>query len=104
PRLVERGREQAVMDVKRLVAVVEAVDRAVGKREMRHAAEEDGGDAMAFEIERCDSGHGLQPTAGLVIERVCSTPLWPVGHRPLKGGDYRIRVILEKRTALRRHS
>src|SRR5690606_34175457 len=29
---------------------------------------------------------------------------WPVGHRPLKGGDYRIRVVLEKRTALRRHS
>ena len=56
-RLVERGGEQAVMDGKRLVAVVEAVDRAVGQREMRHAAEEHGGDAMAVEIKRGDCGH-----------------------------------------------
>ena len=40
-----------------LVAVVEAMDRAVGQREMRHVAEEDGGDAVAVEIERGDCGH-----------------------------------------------
>src|SRR5690606_23548467 len=51
-RLVKGGGEQAVMHRKHLVAMVEAVDRAVGEREMRHAAEEDGSDAMAIEIER----------------------------------------------------
>ena len=45
------------MDGERLVAVVEPVDRAVGEREMRDAAEENGGDAMAIEIERGDCRH-----------------------------------------------
>ena len=40
----------------RLVAVVEPVDRAVGQGEERHVAEEDGGDAVAVEIERGDVG------------------------------------------------
>ena len=45
------------MDGKRLVAVIEPVDRAVGQREMRDAAEENGGDAMAVEIKRGDCRH-----------------------------------------------
>ncbi|GLR40426.1 hypothetical protein GCM10007880_09420 [Mesorhizobium amorphae] len=41
------------------MAMVEPVDDAIGQREMRHVAEEDGGDAMAFEIKRGDCGHGF---------------------------------------------
>ena len=41
------------------MAIVEPMDSAIGQREMRHVAEEDGGDAMAFEIERGDGRHGL---------------------------------------------
>ena len=39
-----------------LVAVVEPVNGAVGEREMRHVVEEDGGDAMAVEVEGGDCG------------------------------------------------
>src|SRR5699024_4885877 len=49
-RLVERRGEQPVVDLKGLMAMVEPMDGAVGQREMRHAAEEDGGDTMAIEI------------------------------------------------------
>jgi hypothetical protein len=56
-RLVERGGKQSVMDGQRLVAMIEPMDRAVGERKMRDAAEENGGDAMAIEIERSDCRH-----------------------------------------------
>ena len=52
------GGEQPVIGVNCLVAMVEPMDGAVGQREMRHVAEEDGGDAMAFEIKRGDGRHG----------------------------------------------
>ncbi len=45
------------MDGQRLVAVIEPMDRAVGERKMRDAAEKNGGDAMAIEIKRGDCRH-----------------------------------------------
>ncbi len=51
------GGEQPVIGLHGLVAMVEPMDGAIGQREMRHVAEEDGGDAVAFEIERGDGGH-----------------------------------------------
>ena len=47
------------MHGQRLVAMVEAMDGSVGQREMRHAAEKHGGDAMAIKIERGDCRHCL---------------------------------------------
>ena len=55
--LVERRAEQAVVDGSPFMPMVEAVDRPVGKREMRHAAEKDGGDAMSVEVKRSDCRH-----------------------------------------------
>ena len=40
--------------------MVEPVDRAIGKREMRDTVEKDGGDAMSGKIEGRDCGHEFE--------------------------------------------
>src|SRR5690606_13080122 len=50
-------RQHSVIGLHRLVAMVEPVHGPVGQREMRYIVQEDGSDAMAVEIERCDCRH-----------------------------------------------
>ena len=45
---IVESREQPVIGLNSLVAVIQPVDGSVGHGEMRDVAEEDGGDAMAF--------------------------------------------------------
>ena len=66
PRIggVGDGGQQALMRLRRLVAVVEPVNGAVGEREEGHAADEGGGHAMAVEIEWRDCRHAAAVRPG----------------------------------------
>jgi hypothetical protein len=63
---VDGSSEQSVMDWVLFVTVIEAVDRTVGQRKVRHAAKEGCSDAMAAEVEGGYRGHGatLHPKMG----------------------------------------
>ena len=80
---VQRGRRRQsspswAVDV--LVAVVEAVDRAVGQREMRNVGQPGDGDAVGGEIERGDCGHGSRSVrVNCGVDAVA--PLRPAGKR-----------------------
>jgi hypothetical protein len=57
-RRVDSGCKQPVMGTYGLVAEIEPVHRAIGQREEGHAGNEDSGNAMTFEVERGEGGHG----------------------------------------------
>src|SRR5690606_16782263 len=78
PVLGPCGGEQAVMGLRRLVAVVEAMDAAVGECEDGYVVKPDCRDAMAVEIERSDGRHQAWQASNVRFRRSASSS------RPMK--------------------